>query len=152
MSILLSFCIFVSFVAVVSIIPLERIVSRDDIECPGDIIPYNCSIQSNSETVHLTWRVTIPGQTPVYITYYNATDNDTSLNDYITTSVTGFESDRYIHSTLKITVYRGISMDQIMLECSINELGNESTTLVHVNTSSECQHTTFMLYFTILRT
>ncbi len=129
--------------ASVSIISLERIVSRDDIECPGDIIPYNCSILSNSETVHLTWRVTLPaGQIPINITYYSMTalDNSTSLNSYITTSLTGFRSDEFIHSTLEVSLQPGIPTDQIILECSIDDLGND-TIIVRINSSSKFYYT-----------
>ncbi len=124
------------FTAIVTIIPLERNVSRDDIECPGDIIPYNCSIESNSETVRLTWRVTLPGQTPFNVTYDGEFGNRTSLNSYISTSLTGFRSDEFIHSTLEVTVQPDIPTDQIMLECSIGDLGNQITTVL-INTSGE---------------
>ena len=128
---------FSLFTASVQIIPIERIVSRSDIECPGDIIPYNCSIQSNSETVHLTWRVILPGQMPINITLYpNVTIDGVNFNSYIAASITGFRSDEFIHSTLEVTVQPDISTDQIMLECSIEDLGNDSVTVL-INTSRE---------------
>ncbi len=111
-------------------------MSRDDIECPGDIIPYNCSIQSNSETVHLTWRVILPGQMSFNVTYYGGFENRTRLNSYISTYLTGFRSDEFIHSTLEVTVRPDIPTDQIMLECSIGDLGNHTST-VFINTSGE---------------
>lgn len=124
------------FTALVEILPLERLVSRDDIECPGDIIPYNCSIQSNMEMVHLTWHVTIPEEMTINITYFSDTTNRTQLNSYITTAVTAFRSDEFIHSTLEIRVVPDIPTDQIILECSIDNLGNDTYTVL-INTSSE---------------
>ena len=120
-----------NFVASVKIIPLEHVMFTSNILCPGDIIPYNCSIQSNSETVHLTWRVTIPGEMPINITYYNITDEITNLNSFITTTITDFRSDMLIHSMLEVSV---AIADQILLECSIDDLQNDSTTVV-INTS-----------------
>ena len=125
--------------ASVDIIPLERFVFREDIECPDDIIPYNCSIISNSETVHLTWVIMAPGQIPINITYNNISDIRDSLNDYISSSVTAFRTDEFIHSTLEITVHPYISTDQIVLMCSIDDLRNDSIAVL-VNTSSESSH------------
>ena len=112
-------------------------MSRDKIECPQDTIPYNCSIQSNSETVQLTWHVTIPNMTSITITYFNNTNQQDSLTSHISTSVTGFQRDEYIHSVLEVTVYTGIPTDAIMLQCSILGLGNDSI-IVNVNSSGEC--------------
>ena len=113
-------------------------MSRDDIECPEDIIPYNCSIKSNSETVHLTWNVTLPGQMPLNITYYGYLENSNSflLNSYITTLLTGFRNDEFIHSMLEVTVVPGIPTDQITIECSIDDLGSDAVT-IFINTSGE---------------
>ena len=122
-------------------------MSRDDIECPEDIIPYNCSIQSNSETIHLTWSVTLPGQMSLNITYYSYLEfsDDLWLNSYITTSLLGFRSDEFIHSILEITVEPDIPTDQIKIECSIDNLENDTIT-VFINTSGE-----FVNYFAVVR-
>ena len=122
--------------AIVVITPLDRDVSRQDIECPGDIIPYNCSIQSNSERVSLTWHVILPGETPITMTYQNNSINEANLNSYITTSLTGFRTDEFIHSTIEVTVQSDIPTDQIILACSIDELEND-TAIVHINKSSK---------------
>ena len=124
------------FIATVSLIPLELIMSRGDIQCPGDIVPFNCSILSNSETIHLTWLFTVPGMMPVNITHYNTSSGSNNImTPYISTSVTGFESDEYIHSTLEFTVQPGIPIDEFNLSCSIAGLGFNSTFTV-VNSSS----------------
>ena len=115
---------------------------RDDIECPGDIVPYNCSIESNSENIHLTWHVSIPGQMPINITYSSANHGHvTRLNNYITTYVTGLRRDQFIHSTLELTVEPEIPADQIMLECSISDIGNDSAD-VFINISSKLSYIT----------
>ena len=128
----LFFCLCIAFV---KITPLDRAASRDDIECPGDIMPYNCSIQSNSEALHLTWRVTLHGQTLFDITYPNASIN--VENSYITTSLTGYSRDEFIHSTLEFTVQLYVPSDQIIVACSIDDLGNSSTIIVPINTSGK---------------
>ena len=120
--------IVLSCLASVVITPLERITSRNDIECPGDIIPYNCSIQSNSETIHLTWRVTLPGQAPINITYHNSSNLNSVdiLNNFIKTSFDQYMNDEYIESTLNLTVVANVPINQTQLECFIEELGNDS--------------------------
>ena len=119
--------------------PLDR---RKEIDCPGDIISYNCSIESNSEEIQLTWRVTIPEQMPVEITYSNLSTSATPLTSYISTSVTGFQSEQYIHSYLEITVHLNIPTE-IMLECFMTDLGND-TEIVLINTSCKNNHNHFI--------
>ena len=111
--------------ASVSLLPLPRSSSGPDIDCPGDTISFSCSIQSNSETIHLTWQVNITGQMPVNITYDAANTEETVLNDFITTSLNNISSG-YLESTLVFTVQPSISQVTIMLECFIEGLGNES--------------------------
>ncbi len=121
--------------ATVSITPLPRIVSRHDIVCPGDIIPFNCSIQS--KTVHLIWRVTLPGQMAIDILYNDTSNiNVTRLNGYVTTSLTRYIGEEYIESVLTITVQPNESIDQLRLQCLIEDLGNDSS-YVFFNTSSK---------------
>ena len=122
---------YVYFAAIVEIVPLDSdIISEVNIDCPGDILSYNCSIQSNSEAVYLTWRVTLPGESPISVTIYPS-DNSTGarLNDYITATLTGFRNNEFIHSTIEFTVHPDIPTDQIIVECSIDDLGNDTITL-----------------------
>lgn len=130
--------IFMFSIANVSLVPLQRVVARRDIECPGDIFPYNCSILSNSETLHLIWRITLPGETPVDISYYNGTffDDTAGLNGFLTSSLTEYTSNEYIESILEITVQANSSTDQLMLQCLIEGLGNDSS-YVLINSSSK---------------
>ena len=113
-------------------------MSRNDIDCPGDIIPYECSIFSNSETLHLIWRVTIPGQEPRSIKYNNTLlDHSTiDLNNFVNAQLRNYESDAYITATLKIILQAGILINQTKVECIIRDLGNDSL-YVFVNTSSK---------------
>ena len=136
----------VIIIALVIITELQRITSKENIECPGDSIPYNCSIHSNSETIHLIWRVTLPGQMPFNITYghYTNLNSVDSLNYFITTTLTQYISDEYIESTLNMTVVADIPINQTQLECFIGDLGNNSV-YVSVNISGKlcmCSYTT----------
>ena len=103
----------------------ERNFFRDDINCPGDTILYRCSIASNSETVQLTWLVTLPGMVPVNITYDNTSipnTVDTTFGNNITTTLTNFTVDLYTESTIMFTVLRDVVMNGTMLECISGEL------------------------------
>ena len=114
---------------------LQRVVVRNDTDCPGDTIHYQCSVMSNSETVQLTWRVTLPGMMPVNITYDstslpNTVDTDFGYN--ITTILTDFIPDMYIESTIVFTVLSDVDLNQTLLEC-ISEHLDESLDRVLVN-------------------
>ena len=122
-------------------------ISRADIQCPGDIIPYNCSILSNSETIHLIWLITIPGMMPVNITYSNMTSGSNNLTPFISTSVTDFQNDEFIQSTLKFTVQPSIPTLQFNIVCAITGLGL-NTTVVRVNSS--CKSIRTMSYYSRL--
>ena len=119
-----------------SLFSLERNVSRLDIECPGDVISYNCSVMSNSEMVQLTWRVTLPGGMTTNITY-----DSTSIVDAVddiginyATSLTRYIEDEYIVSTIVFTVPRDLNLNVTFLECISEDLDSDSDT-VFVNTA-----------------
>ena len=95
--------------------------SRGSVDCPGDILPFICSAQSTNETLDLTWRVTIPGET-INITYSQSNYNRISLNRYITTSLIEFRKDEFAFSILEIMVNQYTPTHQIMIECSMAEL------------------------------
>lgn len=119
---------------------LERNVSRNDIECSGDTIPYNCSIHSNSENVILMWLVTIPGETTLSITYdknsSHYSTNHLGLN--ITAVLTEFVDEEYIASTLVLTVLDNPDVNGTFVECRSEEL-NSIVEEVYVNKSGESQ-------------
>ena len=124
------------FIATVSIHPLERNVSRGDIECPGDTIPFNCSINSNSETVHLIWSVVLPNGLSINFTHDNTSlvNIPYNLNGFITSTLTQFMSDEYVESTLSMSVIADIKMNQTKLDCIIGNL-DDDTVYVDVNMS-----------------
>ena len=114
----------------------ERVVFRDDIECPGDTIPYNCSIMSNSEYVHLVWLVTLPGQMQRNITF----DGSSSLNSAnnldmnITATLTNYIPEDYIESVIVLTVLSGVTVNGTEIECRSADL-DSTTAIVDVNIS-----------------
>ena len=116
---------------------MDRNFARDDINCPGDTTSYRCSVMSNSETVQLTWRVTLPGMMPVNITYDSTSlpnTQDTSFGYSITTMLTNFTMDTYIESTIVFTVLSDLAMNGTMLEC-ISENLDDFLTMVFINIS-----------------
>ena len=123
-------------VASVTLSPLERNITRTDIECPGDLIPYNCSVLSNSEEVQLTWEVTFPDQTCFSITYDNSfmpnTTDDLGAN--ITSVLARYTSDEYIESLLVVTVLKNASMNGTLVKCRSETLDHKMV-FVHVNIS-----------------
>ncbi len=58
------------------------------------------------------------------------------MSSYISTYLTGFRSDEFIKSTLEVIVQPDIPTNQILLECLISGLEND-TAIVRINTSSE---------------
>ena len=101
-------------------------------ECPGDINVYNCSIQSNSESVQLTWRVTFPGEEPVSLEY-NSTSLLNSLDNIsmnITSRLTNFVESQYIESVLFVTLPQNISLNQTVVECFSADLDKNSIVIV----------------------
>ena len=122
--------------AMVTITALQRNVSRQDIECPGDTIPYRCSVQSNSETVQLNWMVTFPGQDTIIMVLYT---NDSSRNAVtflpmnLTARLTQYEVDQNVESELVLTVLQTVPMNGTILECRSEDLASENET-VYVNT------------------
>ena len=122
--------------AIVDLTLLSRNVSRPDIECPGDIILFRCSVQSNSETVQLRWLVTFPGEDTITISYNNESNLNTlehhSMN--ITARLTQYTSDQSVESELQLTVLQNLSMNGTILVCMSEELASRNVT-VTINTS-----------------
>ena len=127
------------YLADVDLTLVEQNFARNDINCPGDTISYRCSVVSNSETVQLTWRVTLPGMMPVNITYDNTSISntvDTVFGNNITTILTNFTVDTYIESRIVFTVLRDVILNGTMLECLSEHLDDSVTTLtVFINIS-----------------
>lgn len=134
--------LFITSIAFVTITELKRNVSRYDIECSGDTIPYACVILSNSENVVLMWFVTIPGETTLNVTY-DKTSSRNSINHLgvnITTTLSKFVDEEYIESTLLLTVLDAPSINGTIVECRSTQLDGEIT-MVYVNKSgNNSQH------------
>ena len=112
--------------------PLPRVISRLGIECPGDTIPYRCSVQSNSENVQLEWIVTFPGQDAIMISYANDSERNTVEYFPMNISAIQYRTDERVDSEIVLTVQRNVTM--IMLECRSEGLASQTET-VYVNTS-----------------
>ena len=137
-------------------VTLEQISFRD-IDCPGDVLSYSCSIETNSENVQLTWRVTLPGQQmPLNITYDASFSPDSvnNLTDHITTAQTNYTSGMYIASTLNFTVPENAVANGTHLECLIGSLDRDMF-YVSVNASGMNFHlglkTPNLLYLSIFQ-
>ena len=131
---------FVAFgIAMVTITELQRNNSRNDIECPGDVLQYMCSVRSNSETIELNWRVTFPGLDTIFMFVYT-NDSERNVAVYrpmnLTARLTRFEPDQDVQSVLELTILRNVSMNETLLECRSEDLASENVTVI-VNTSSK---------------
>ena len=123
---------------------MEINTSRDDIDCPGDTISYNCFIISNTETPHLIWNVTFPGLTPISFTHdststlydihYLDMNISVTLTELDTIATTESVNEEQIESIIVITVLKNVTMNGTKLECSTANLDSDSTVLF-VNTS-----------------
>jgi hypothetical protein len=131
---------FPSIPAFVTLAAIERNVSRYDIECPGDKIPYNCSILSNSENITLTWLVTLPGGITVNFTYDRTSrlNGMDELGTNITSTLNTIINEKYIESIIFLTVLDITDLNGTTLECSSKDLDSERT-MVYTNKSSERQ-------------
>ena len=125
--------LFIDSTGSVTISIHEQNISRPDINCPGDTFSYNCTITSNSETIHhLTWRVTYPGHKSINITYNGSSSlNSVDLFDMqIRAVMTAYRAYEYIESIITVKVLGNIT-DEVKLECIIEGLANDSVTFVN---------------------
>ncbi len=119
---------------------ITRETARTDIECEEDVISFNCSIVSNSETLHLTWHITFPGLMPLSFTY----NSSSTLHSYYylpfntTIILSQYLEDEYIESILYFEVMRNVTITGTTVECEIEDLGYISEILI-VDTSSKCK-------------
>ena len=128
--------------AIINLDFLLRSVSRLDINCPGDIIQYRCSVQSISEAVQLTWLVTFPGHDAIIIHYTSASDQNYT-DTAITSALTEFRMDEFLQSDIELRVLQNISMNRTILECRSEDLASESIVVI-VNASGEYIRWSFM--------
>ena len=128
------------FTATITLTTKPRISSRTDIECPGDIISYVCSVHSNSENVQLKWHILFPRQSPIEILYDHASTTNIAdtLKLGVETTLTNFTRDNYIESLLELTIIKGVPINGTEIECSSENL-NSVRIEVLVNTSGIVQ-------------
>ena len=106
---------------------------RKLIDCPGDVTSYKCEIRSNSEEVHLIWKITLPGVQPIMI-QYNSTSNQSVIDDLgmgITSVLTHYITDEYIESLLVIrnNIVNNFGVDEIHMECIIADISTAEKTV-----------------------
>ncbi len=108
----------------------------DDIDCPDDTISYSCSILSNSETLHLIWRVTILGLLPIHIMFNINSSLGTVeyFPENISALLTSYRRDMYIESSINFIVSKSTTLNGTLLECGMADFTNESALLL-VNSS-----------------
>ena len=101
------------------------------IDCFGDIISYSCSIFSNSENVHLIWRVSIPGLLPMSIIYNMTSDLNTIeyFPQSISALLTDYRRDILIESNINFKVLMNSNLNGTLLECAIANLSTKSVRL-----------------------
>lgn len=100
------------------------------IDCPGEIITYNCSILSNTENLLLTWSIDFPENLSLTITYdmFSFIGDMDDLGWNVTATLTDYTSD-YIKSRLEIIVPKSFEINRTKVECSIEDLNFDTATV-----------------------
>ena len=127
------------FPAMVTLEFLEDVMMFEEIDCPGDTISYNCSIQSNTETLHLSWTVLFPNMDPIEITHYSDSsfdDEEYQLSDVIINTTLVDVREGYIESAITLLVTNS-SMNGSILECSISDLDSDEIVITIIS-SGQC--------------
>ncbi len=136
--------------ATVSLNLLEKDTVRSDIDCPGDTLSYNCSIQSNSENVHLTWMITVPDNMPIVIAYDSTSmlNENNYFDESITTILTDYRSDEYIESVITVTFLGNVSLNESRIECRIADLSSDSMLVPFVTSGKSLLVTALLMLWT----
>ncbi len=124
--------LFLFFIAFVDLI----LNSDVDIDCPGDIISYNCSVISDSDMVNLIWRITFPDFVPINVTYNNNSILNSKFNFALNAStiLTEYMNEEYIESVITFVVVENITLNGTIVECETGGIEN-ATEVVLVNSS-----------------
>lgn len=124
-------------VALVKLKLLEdtMVMREDEIDCPGDTITYRCSIESNTEELHLLWSVTFPNDHMPFEWVYDCNSTIGVMDDLemsISASLLDCRIvDGYIESTLTLTVLGlDVNMNGMVVECSIGDLDDKNVTVL----------------------
>lgn len=105
----------------------ERNISRANVFCEEDEITYRCAIQSDTDYLHLTWNVTLPGHEPLSIRHEDiSTLNIQQMYDLnIVSTLTQYILGEYIESTIVLIVEK----DTYFLDCEIGIFESETASL-----------------------
>lgn len=97
----------------------QTTTSRPSIDCIGDSVTYNCSIQSNREHAFLMWEITNPEQMPIEIIFDNSSSLSVVMNYDMNISavLTRYIRDEYVESTITLTLLRP-DMNGTLVNCS----------------------------------
>lgn len=135
----LDYCLFLSIFLASVVITSENSIDSG-IDCLGDSISFNCSVQTNSEQPELIWTVSLPQlETRLTIRYDHESviNNRDNLGLNITALLTQFRNEsvlnhRTIHlaSTITLKMLEDISVNGTSLECYTEELDNDAATVL----------------------
>ena len=143
---------YTCFAASVNLTLLSQNSARPDIDCPGDTISYNCSIESNTTNLHLTWNIILPDLSSESITY----DNDSVVNNLdslplsINTLLSKYVSGQYIESIIFFMVIRNGTLNGTKFQCSIQDLDEMSGVLTSTATSKTTSKHTMQINLTVV--
>ena len=110
------------FLITVSIILHQ--ISGFNSSCPGDTIVHRCSLRSNSEDFFLTWRIILPENESVNITYSNNESLNTTvllhMSPGISSNLTEFIPGQLIESIIMLSIPESGSflVNGTVLECA----------------------------------
>jgi hypothetical protein len=111
-------------------VKLNIVQRRPFIDCPGDTIIYNCSIESNSENVHLRWKITFLGESPVEIMFDSSSTENMVVNDsQISAILIRYTSEKYIESAIFFTP----EMRSVIINCGSDVSSVEESVLYNTS-------------------
>ena len=97
-------------------------ISGFDADCPGDTMNFLCSVKYN---VFLTWRIVLPNNVSLNITYSNIEDISGNVLLHMDPDITSFVTElmpgQLIESTIVLTIPYGAGLNGAILECITSE-------------------------------
>ena len=126
---------------------------RELIDCPDDVISYQCKVESNHDELHLTWNITTPGSQPMTIQYNRNSDKLTStqLGVGITSYLSEYNpTEGYIKSFLVINLKKKGILNRIHLKCYMTDIStNEKTTYIRKSGMMLCMMVVLRITFSM---
>lgn len=94
-----------------------------NINCPGDVVSYNCSI-SSPNILHLTWLVTLPGSPTINVTYtrISSRNSPTSHHRSFSSVLSSYIDEQYIESIIMFSVLREIDITGTTVQCTMGTI------------------------------